>query len=264
MSKKINKIHLHWHGKDRSIEYQWVGVEDPQAPLMIFLHEGLGSVTHWQQWPERLCQALGYRGLIYSRYAYGNSSPRPADDVWQGDYLHIEAQQALPALLDALNINEPFHLFGHSDGGTIALLYAALPQNLASSIIILAPHIYIEPMSTAAVQKAIEWYQSGDLKQRLARYHADADSAFWGWAGVWGNEKHLGVWNIEKDIQSIQCPVLAIQGTEDEYASLAQIYDIQKHVPHTEVHSLDNCRHSPHIEMPEQVIKLVQAFLAKH
>ncbi|WP_298050562.1 alpha/beta hydrolase [uncultured Paenalcaligenes sp.] len=263
MKKKSEVIHLQWNGKQRDIEYQWVGVNNTTAPLMIFLHEGLGSIAHWQNWPERLCQALGYRGLIYSRYAYGQSTPRPATEKWHGDYLHIEAQQALPALLKALNVTEPFTLFGHSDGATIALLYAAMPKHLAKNIIVLAPHLYIEPMTTAGVQQAIEWYKQGDLRQRLSRYHADVDSAFWGWAGVWGDEYYLHHWNIEQDIKHIKCPVLAIQGTDDEYASLAQIYDLKKHIPHTETCALEVCRHSPYIDMPDRVIDLVTQFLAK-
>ena len=264
MMKTTQTIHLHWNGRDRNIEYQWVGVQDSAAPLMIFLHEGLGSVAHWQHWPEQLCQVLGYRGLVYSRYAYGNSSPRPSDEIWQGDYLHIEAQQALPALLQALSIDQPFSLFGHSDGGTIALLYAAQPNNLAQDLIVLAPHIYIEAQSTQSVQKAIHWYQHGDLKQRLARYHADVDSAFWGWATVWGDESYQKTWNIERDIQTIRCPILAIQGTEDEYASLDQIHIIQRHLPQqTTLCVLEHCRHTPYIDAPEAVTKAVQDFLAE-
>lgn len=257
------KIDLHWNGTDKTLEYQWVGVNNLSAPIMIFLHEGLGSLTHWQQWPDQLCNHLGYRGLIYSRYAYGHSTPRPDNDIWQGDYLHIESQHALPALLSALEINEPITLFGHSDGATIALLYAAMPNTLAKEIILLAPHIYMEPMTLNGVQAAITWYEKGDLKQRLSRYHADPNSAFWGWAQVWGNEYYLTRWNIEKDIQAIRCPVLAIQGSDDEYASLSQIYDIKKHVPQTELCVLEGCRHSPHIDMPGEVTVAVTDFLGR-
>lgn len=256
-------ITVNWGGNSRDIEYQWVGLSNPDAPLMVFLHEGLGSVRHWQHWPEQLCQHLGYRGLVYSRYAYGNSSSRPADDQWQSHYLHTEAQQALPALLSALNITQPFSVFGHSDGATIALLYAAMPNNLAKNIIILAPHLYAEAEAIAGVQQAIHWYEKGDLKSRLARYHADVNSAFWGWAGVWGNDHSLSSWNIEQEIQAIRCPVLTIQGTEDEYATLAQVYDVKKNIPHAEICILEDCRHSPHLDMPETVLQHVQNFLQK-
>lgn len=263
MNTSRKKIDLHWNGTNKTLEYQWVGTEKHSAPIMVFLHEGLGSLTHWQGWPEQLCKQLGYRGLVFSRYAYGQSTPRPDNDIWQGDYLHIESQQALPALLSALEINEPITLFGHSDGATIALLYAAMPNSLAKEIIILAPHIYMEPMTINGVQIAIKWYENGDLKQRLSRYHADPDSAFWGWAQVWGNEYYLNRWNIEKDIQAIHCPVLAIQGSDDEYASLNQIYDIKKHVPQTELCVLELCRHSPHIDMPDEVTAAVADFLGR-
>lgn len=256
-------ITVNTNGNRREIEYQWVGLTTPHAPLMVFLHEGLGSVSHWQQWPERLCQQLGYRGLIYSRYAYGNSTPRPAHEHWQSHYLHTEAQHALPALLETLGVQQPFSLFGHSDGGTIALLYAAMPNNLAKNIIVLAPHLYAEPEAIKGVQQAIHWYENGDLKARLAQYHAEPDSAFWAWANVWGNDHSLRTWNIEKDIQSISCPVLAMQGTDDEYATLSQVYDIQKHLPHTDLCVLEKCRHSPHIDMPDLVAERVQDFLLK-
>lgn len=256
-------IKIDRNGKTVEIEYQWVGVNNTSAPVMIFLHEGLGSVSHWQQWPEQLCLQLGYRGLVYSRYAYGNSSARPASEPCPNDYLYTEAQQALPALLKALNITTPCSLFGHSDGATIALLYAAMPTSLAKNIIVLAPHLYAEPQAIAGVQQAIHWYETGDLKKRLAQYHADTDSAFWGWASVWGNETSLANWNIETEIQSISCPILAIQGTDDEYATLAQVYDIKKHIPSTEVCVIEKCRHSPHIDTPKYVAQHVQQFLLK-
>lgn len=254
-------IDVFWNQSTKTLEYQWVGTQDPTAPIMVFLHEGLGALSHWQHWPHQLCTHLGYRGLVYSRYAYGFSTPRPASDIWQSDYLHIEAQHALPALLQALEINEPVTLFGHSDGASIALLYAAMPQNLAQQIIVLAPHIYMEPMTLEGVKRAIYWYENGDLKQRLKHYHADPDSAFWGWGRVWSDEHYLKHWNIEKEVAHIRCPLLAIQGTDDEYASLKQIYDIQRLAPQTQLCILEHCRHSPHIDMPERVIEAVEQFL---
>lgn len=263
MKRYNNKVQLYWHGKQKEIEYKWVGLNDPSAPLMVFLHEGLGSLDHWQQWPDLLCHRLGYRGLVYSRYGYGHSTARARHEQWLGDYLHIEAHQGLPALLRALDMTEPFTLLGHSDGATIALLYAASAMSLAKEIIVIAPHIYIEAMTHKGVQKAIEWYEKGDLKRRLGAYHADPDSAFGGWAGVWGDERYVDTWNIESELSSIHCPVLAIQGENDEYASLDQIYDLKKHVPQTQVCVLAHCRHSPHIEMPDQVAQVVQTFLKK-
>lgn len=245
------------------LEYQWVGSTNPKAPLLVFLHEGLGSISHWQSWPSELCQQLGFRGLVYSRYGYGNSTTRAHDEMWDEHYLHKEAQLVLPALLNKLAIDEPIYLFGHSDGGTIALLYALMPNTLAKAIIVLAPHINVEPSSITALEQTIKWYEQGDLKQRLARYHADPDSAFWGWARVWSDPRIITRWNIEKDISTIRCPVLAIQGTDDEYASLAQIKGIKRRVPHTELLVLPHCRHCPHIEMPEEVMAATQHFIAK-
>lgn len=243
------------------LEYQWVGLPDSDAPLMVFLHEGLGSVQHWQRWPHDLCTQLGLKGLVYSRYGYGNSTQRPLEEKWGEHYLHQEAQQVLPAFLKQLGINTPIYLFGHSDGGTIALLYATMPDTLAQAIIVLAPHINVEPDSITALQQTIKWYEQGDLKTRLARFHANPDSAFWGWARVWSDKNIITRWNIEKEIGAIRCPILAIQGTEDDYATLAQIEGIKQRVPHTKLLALPFCRHSPHIEMPEEVTAATQQFL---
>ena len=262
--KKTEKIHLHWNHNDRILEYQWVGLADPNAPLMVFLHESLGSLTHWQQWPDYLCKVLGYRGLIYSRYGHGNSTQRPPQEKWKDDYLHIEAQQALPALLKALHINEPISLFGHSAGSTIALLYAALPENLAQQIIVVAPHIYMQADTIPGVKNTISWYETGDLKKRLSQYHLNPDSVFWGWATVWGNLSYLDQWNIEAEIKAIRCPILAIQGSADEYASLAQVYDTQKNAPQTEIYVVQDAKHSPHMERPEHISQVIKAFLHKH
>ncbi|MEO6322786.1 MAG: alpha/beta fold hydrolase, partial [Polaromonas sp.] len=125
MSNAVEFIDIEWAGRRVRIEHQWIAREKMQAPLIVFLHEGLGSMAMWKDFPQRLCQAAGCRGLVYSRPGYGRSSPRAAEEAWGLDFMHRQAHEVLPALLHALGVNEPVWLFGHSDGGSIALLYAA-------------------------------------------------------------------------------------------------------------------------------------------
>ncbi len=246
------------------IENTWVGNTDVDVPLMVFLHEGLGSVSMWRDFPHRLCQALGWRGLVYSRPGYGQSTPRPADEHWAPDFMHCQALDVLPALLDSLGVNtvqRPVWLFGHSDGGSIALLHAALRPAHTAGLVVLAPHILVEDISVASIGQARLAYQQTDLKQRLARHHADPDSAFLGWNDVWLSAAFRG-WNITGELGTINCPVLAIQGLDDEYGSLAQIRGIRDVVAHTQLLELPACGHSPHKDQAQKVIDAVRAFVA--
>lgn len=249
-------VAIDWAGCPISIEYQWVGVSDPDVPLMIFLHEGLGSVSMWRDFPHTLCTETGCRGLVYSRPGYGKSTPRVPEEQWETDFMHRQAYEVLPALLDALSINTSSHpvwLFGHSDGGSIALLYAArFPQQVAG-LIVLAPHIMVEDISIGSIQQAKTTYEQTDLKEKLGRYHNDPDSAFWGWNNIWLNPS-FSAWSIESEISAIQCPVLAVQGLNDEYGTLEQIRGIARRVPQTQLFELADCRHSPHRDQPEKVI----------
>lgn len=243
------------------IEYQFVGSDDPAAPLMIFLHEGLGSVAMWKDWPQQLCARAGLRGLVYSRYGYGRSTPRPAHELWAPDYMLIQARDDLPALLRALRLDDERPLlFGHSDGGTIALLYAALYPERTRGIAIAAPHIFVEDRTIEAIAEVRDLYDSTGLRDRLGRYHSDPDSAFWAWNRAWLNPPFRD-WDIRATIASIRCPVLAIQGEGDEYASLEQITGIRDVVAHTECIALPDCGHSPHKDQPEALERAIQAWL---
>jgi pimeloyl-ACP methyl ester carboxylesterase len=240
------------------IEYEWVGAPGAAATL-VFLHEGLGSVAMWRDFPARLCAATGTSGLVYSRPGYGRSTPRPADERWGPDFMHRQAREVLPALLEELRVAQPW-LFGHSDGGSIALLYAAaFPQALRGAIV-LAPHIRVEEISVTSIAQAREAYLGTDLKQRLARYHDDVESAFWGWNDVWLSPAFRN-WRIEDEIAAIRCPLLAIQGLDDEYGTLEQIRGIARRVPQAQLLELPACGHSPHKDQPEAVIAAVTAFL---
>ena len=248
------------------IETQWVGSTDAETPLIVFLHEGLGSVSMWRDFPQRLCEAANCRGLVYSRPGYGRSTPRASTESWAPDFMHVQAHEMLPALLAAVDVDvntTPPFLFGHSDGGTIALLYAARFPNALAGAIVLAPHIFVEEVSLRSIASARDAYVGGDLRPRLARHHADPDSAFWGWNNAWLNPAFAD-WAITDELAPITAPLLAIQGQGDEYGTLAQIRGIADRVPATTLLELPNCGHSPQRDQPDAVVAAVAKFLAQH
>jgi pimeloyl-ACP methyl ester carboxylesterase len=249
-------------GRALRIEYEWVGSTSDTAPLLVFLHEGLGSVAMWRDFPARLCDAVGAPGLVYSRPGYGRSTPRASDERWGLDFMHVQAREVLPALLAALRITARPWLFGHSDGGSIALLYAAAFPDALEGAIVLAPHIMVEEISVASIAGAREAYLQTDLRERLGRYHDDADSAFWGWNDAWMSPAFLD-WSIEEEIAAIRCPLLAIQGVDDEYGTLEQIRGIARRVPQAQLLELPQCGHSPHKDQPEQVMAAVRRFMGR-
>jgi pimeloyl-ACP methyl ester carboxylesterase len=256
-------VHLIWSGRALSIEHRWIGRERSGRPLLVFLHEGLGSVAMWRDFPDRLCAAVNARGLVYSRPGYGRSTPRAAEEAWNLDFMHRQAHEVLPALFEALGIDsaqEKPWLFGHSDGGSIALLHAAKWSHKLGGVIVLAPHILVEDLSVASIEKARDAYRETDLRQRLARYHDDADSAFWRWNDIWLHPP-FRQWTIEQEIGSIRCLVLAIQGLDDEYGTLEQIRGIARRVPQTRLLEIPDCGHSPHRDQPEAVIEAVRKCL---
>lgn len=246
-------------GRTLRIEHEWLAAERNDQPLMVFLHEGLGSLAMWKDFPQRLVDALGWRGLVYSRPGYGRSTPRAPGEAWAPDFMHHQAQQVLPALLAALGIDKPVFLFGHSDGASIALLHAAAFPDRVAGAVLLAPHIEVEDKAIASIEQAREAYAATDLHQRLAKYHDDPDSAFHGWNDIWLHPAFRG-WNIAAELEAIRCPLLAIQGLDDEYGTLAQIHGIAAHVPGTTLLELPQCGHWPHRDQPERVIAAVQAF----
>jgi pimeloyl-ACP methyl ester carboxylesterase len=258
-------VSIDWGGRGVDLEYQWLGVRSPQAPLLVFLHEGLGSVSMWRDFPQTLCQAIGARGLVYSRPGYGRSTPRAADEAWAPDFMHRQAYEVLPALLEALGIDaqaQPLWLFGHSDGGSIALLHAARFGQHLAGIVVLAPHILVEDVSVHSIELARQAYLDTDLRQKLARHHQDPDSAFWGWNRIWLHPNFRS-WRIVEELGSIRCPILAVQGLDDEYGTLDQIRGIARICPQTELLELPDCGHSPHRDQSEALIAAVQDFVAR-
>jgi pimeloyl-ACP methyl ester carboxylesterase len=244
------------------LEYQWVGVSSLAAPLMVFLHEGLGSLAMWKDFPQELCAAIGARGLVYSRPGYGRSTRREPHEKWPVDFMQHHATEVLPAFLHALQIEGRPCLFGHSDGASIALLHAAAFPHRVGSVMAVAPHIMVEAVSIASIEVARTMYRTTDLRSRLARYHDDPDSAFWGWNDIW-LDPAFRAWSIEDRLAAIRCPVLAVQGEDDEYGSMAQIDGIAPRVPQTRLIKLPRCGHSPHRDQPAALTAAVVAFVAQ-
>lgn len=259
-------VEIVWRGRTVRIEHTWIAAERRDAPLLVFLHEGLGSLSMWKDFPRQLCGAAGCRGLVWSRPGYGRSTPRAAEEAWDLDFMHRQAQEVLPALLRALDVDvqrEPPWLFGHSDGGSIALLHAAGFAERVAGAIVVAPHILVEDLSVTSIEKARAAYLAGDLRERLAKYHDDPDSAFWGWNRIWLHPPFRD-WSIEAEIAAIRCPLLAVQGLADEYGTLEQIRGIARRVPQTELLELPGCGHSPHRDQPQALIDAVARFLRAH
>lgn len=255
----IQFAEIRWRDKDLRIEYQWVGARRSAHPVLVFLHEGLGSIALWKDFPEKFCLDHGLTGLVFSRYGYGQSTPRPLDERWPVSFMHEQAHQVLPALFSHLGIARPW-LFGHSDGASIALLYASRFPEKLSGIVVVAPHIFVEDITIDNIRAAREAYLTQDLRSKLGRYHASADSAFWGWNDVWLDPAFRS-WNIEDDLAAITCPVLAIQGADDEYGTLEQIYGMQRKIPDTHIVVLPQCGHSPHRDQPEALSQEAAHFI---
>ncbi len=266
MTAASSFVDIDWAGRPVRIEHQWVGAHDnAAAPLVVFLHEGLGSVAMWKDFPQRLCMAAGCRGLVYSRPGYGRSTARAAQEAWGLDFMHRQAHEVLPALLDALEVEtaaRPPWLFGHSDGASIALLYAARFVRQLAGAIVVAPHIVVEDLSVASIESARSAYLSTDLRERLAKYHDDPDSAFGGWNRIW-LDPQFRHWSIESELDAICCPLLAVQGRDDEYGTLEQIRGIARRVPHTQLLELPDCRHSPHRDQPDALLASAAEFIRR-
>ncbi|MDP1742122.1 alpha/beta fold hydrolase [Polaromonas sp.] len=245
------------------IEVQRIPGPAGRAPI-VFLHEGLGSVSLWTQrgrsWPHALCQATGRAGLVYSRRGYGQSDAvvdvRGAGRL-PADYMHRQAWEVLPALLAGQGIQNPV-LLGHSDGASIALLHAS--RCAVAAAIVMAPHLMVEDIAVQAIAAAAVAFESGTLRERLARHHADVDCAFWQWNDVWLSDAFRS-FDIRAECGHISAPLLAIQGKGDEYGTMAQLDELALAAPHTAQLRLDNCGHSPQRDQPERTLEAVTAFL---
>ena len=244
------------------LEVRYIDGPGHRAPL-VFLHEGLGSVAMWQSrdtdWPLSVCQASGRAAWVYSRRGYGGSDSitdvRGANRLG-ADYMHREAWLVLPTLLHSLGVEKPV-LVGHSDGGSIALLHAARFE--VSGVVVMAPHLFVEDISLRSIEKAKQAFETGELRKRLSRFHADVDCAFWQWNDVWLSQAFRS-FDIQKECLNISAPVLALQGMDDVYGSLKHIEELfTKGSVRREV--LPACGHSPHRDQHDLSLQLVVDFL---
>ncbi len=235
---------------------------DPTLPsgstVLVFLHEGLGCVELWRGFPARVVEATGLAAIVYSRAGYGRSStidrPRPVE------YMHHEALAVLPRLLDELGVDDAL-LIGHSDGASIALLQAAAQGTRVRGLALIAPHVFVEPISLTGVAAAREAALQTDLLTRLGRYHDDVDAAFWGWNDVW-LDPAFATWDIRGCLTAISAPVLVIQGEDDDYGTSAQVDAIVSDRPERRAVLLPNCGHSPVRDHADATVALVAEFVA--
>ncbi|HUH66744.1 MAG TPA: alpha/beta hydrolase [Syntrophales bacterium] len=229
------------------------------SPVLVFLHEGLGSVGQWRDFPDAVCASTCHPVLVYERWGYGNSDPLNAPRTPR--YLHDEAFISLPEVLKQCKIENPVFV-GHSDGGSIALIYAGRNPGRTRGIITEAAHVFVEDATLEGIKRAVEVYETTDLKERLAKFHgSNTDSMFRGWADTWLSPAFRN-WNIEEYLPAITCPVLAIQGKDDEYGTPAQVAAIASQVSGPAVGCMiDNCGHIPHIQAGEKVLEEMVNFI---
>jgi pimeloyl-ACP methyl ester carboxylesterase len=237
----------------KRLETLWIEPQQSGRPLIVMLHEGLGSIALWKDFPAQVATRTGCGVLVYSRYGHGNSDKlmekRPVR------FMHREGEVVLPELLAKLEIVRPI-LIGHSDGGSISLIFAGKYPDAVSGLILEAPHVFVEDLSIASIAQAKTTYETTDFLQRLGRYHANVDVTFWGWNDIWLDPAFRS-WNIEEYVPKITCPVLCIQGEEDEYGTIAQVEAIKAGAQQTQITMLPNCKHSPHRDQAEKTLELV-------
>lgn len=241
------------------LQYQWHGPPASEAPTIVFLHEGLGSITRWRDFPAALCAQMGCSGLVYNRQGYGGSDPlRPP---LSPRFMHHEALDVLPRVLAAFDVTRPV-LFGHSDGASIALIYAGSHPDSPAALILEAPHVFVEPVTVASIAAIRDSYRSTDLRAKLERHHgSNVDLLFDSWAGTWLSDEFRR-WNIEEYLSAITSPTLVIQGKDDEYGTPRQVDAIAGSVSgRVETLLLEDCRHSPHLDRREAVDAAVARFL---
>jgi len=242
------------------LEYNWYGPPPDKAPTIVFLHEGLGCVAMWRDFPERVAEATGFGALVYSRVGYGKSDP--VDLPRPVTFMHDEALIVLPEILEILRIREAI-LFGHSDGGSIALIHAGSGKaTKVRSLILEAPHVFVEAIGIESIQSAKENYEKGSLKANLRRYHdSNVECAFRGWNDVWLNPDFRS-WNIESFLPEIKVPVLVLQGEADQYGTWRQVEAIKAACGGVvETIRLPACGHSPHRDQFGLVLENTIAFL---
>lgn len=241
----------------RRLETAWHGPSAERAPTLVLLHEGLGCVAMWRDFPAKLAERTGYGVFVYSRGSYGKSDPAPDRGV---RYMHDEALITLPAVLGAVGIRKCI-LVGHSDGASIATIYAGSVQDFrVRGLALMAPHFFVEDISTRSIEVAKRAYETGDLKPKLARYHAHVDAAFYTWNDAWLHPEFRN-WRIDDALAYVRVPMLIVQGKDDQYGTLAQL-DVAQAETYCPVDALvlENCGHSPHLDQPEATLTAITEF----
>jgi pimeloyl-ACP methyl ester carboxylesterase len=228
---------------------------DPNLRPLVLLHEGLGSVSTWRDFPETLQQATSRRVIAYSRFGHGSSDPPPAPRT--PAFFHEEAYDVLPEVLRQLEVDEPI-LVGHSDGASIALVHAGAHHG--QGLVLLAPHVVVEDVTLEAIRQTRAAFETGDLRERLARHHDDPDLAFRGWCDVW-LEPAFRTWTLEPDAERIDCPVLLLQGDDDPYGTLGQLDRIEARVQGPVFRKVVPGGHMLHREASEEVVQELVRFL---
>ncbi len=243
------------------LEYRFVPARSAGRPTLVFLHEGLGCVALWRDFPDAVAAATGCAALVYSRAGYGRSSPVPLPRPLT--YMHEEGLTVLPRLLDAAGLDDVV-LVGHSDGGSIALVHAgaADPAGRVRGVATLAPHVFCEALTVSSIARAREAYEAGDLREKLARHHgANVDVAFWGWNRAWLDPRFME-WSIEEYLPRVRVPVLVVQGREDPYGTAAQYERIASSCgAPARVVVLEACGHSPHRDQRETTLEAITRFV---
>jgi len=243
----------------KRLETLWIGRERADQPVIVMLHEGLGSIALWKDFPQQMAARTDCAVLVYSRYGHGSSDrlmeKRPVR------FMHREGEVVLPELLDKLAIERPI-LLGHSDGGSISIIFAGKYPERPRALILEAPHVFVEDLTVASIAQAKVNYEATDLRQKLSRYHAHVDETFWGWNDIWLDPDFRG-WNVEESLATIRCPVLCLQGEQDEYGTRAQVDAIAAQTPQTEIMMLPDCKHSPHRDQAEKTLERIAVFVQR-
>lgn len=242
-----------------NLEIHRIHARIQNAPELVFLHEGLGSLSHWKKFPAEVADATGCPVTVYSRYGSGNSDL--LTEARRVTYMHDEALHVLPDLLKQLQIQNPI-LIGHSDGASIAIIHAGTHDQVRA-LVLLAPHVFVEDLSVASITEAKIRFEKTNLPEKLARHHRDAARTFWGWNNIWLHPDFRR-WNIEEFLPRITCPILVIQGEDDQYGTMAQVDAIQRQsAGSVEVLTLKDCRHSPQRDQPEATLAAITEFVDK-
>ena len=260
MKKKTYRLAV-WAG-NQAICCEWTPAQSPEKPTLIFLHEGLGGIGQWRDIPQTLGHISGFNILVFDRFGHGCSARLPPPYLRPLKYFQLEAQNTIPDLLDKFRIQTAI-LVGHSDGATIAVLASSLGDSRIHGVIAEAGHWFVESKTLSSVKNLLQHWPQSALRNRLRKYHRDnVDGMFFGWTNLWLNPL-FSSFDIRPKLKAISCPVLAIQGFDDEYGSLDQLQALSRVSGHLDTYCLNSCGHHPHLEAKDNYLKYVEKFLTK-